>query len=69
VRLRLVSDGRRNHALVTEQGDVVRGVRHVTLDFDARERPRATVTIIDLEVELRHTDDVPSLGRPSGDRP
>ena len=68
MRLRLITDGTRKHALVTEQGDVVGGVTHVRMDFGPHSKPVAEVTVTALEVELRDSSDVPSLRRPSGGR-
>jgi hypothetical protein len=68
MRLRLISDGGRAHALVTEQGDVVGNVTRVRMEFGAHSRPVAEVTVVGLEVELRDSSDVPSLRRPSGGR-
>ena len=68
MRLRLISDGNRKHALVTEQGDVVGGVTHVRMDFGPHAKAVAEVTVTALEVELRDSSDVPSLRRPSRGR-
>jgi hypothetical protein len=68
MRLRLISDGTRTHALVTEDGDVVAGVTHVRMDFRPHAKPVAEVTVTGLEVELRDSNDVPSVRRPSGGR-
>lgn len=58
MKLKLITDGKRRHAVVTEHGDVVRGVRSFDLHIRAHETPVATLQLI-VDVELRATEEVP----------
>lgn len=68
MNLRLITDGHMNHALVTEQGDIVGRVTNVSIEFGIQKRPVAHVTLFDLELELRPSDEVPRFGPQSAGR-